>query len=98
MFSEILTGERIAVAAPWFNRVAGPLFMLLFVLMGVGPLLGWRRTGAKALRRQFTWPLTAALVSVPVLLLTSRNVFPVAGFQHLYICGGDDCARGLCAA
>jgi cytochrome c-type biogenesis protein CcmF len=81
MFSEILTGERIAVAAPWFNRVAGPLFMLLFVLMGVGPLLGWRRTGATALRRQFTWPAAAALVSVPVLLLTSRNVFPVAGFS-----------------
>jgi cytochrome c-type biogenesis protein CcmF len=81
MFSEILTGERIAVAAPWFNRVAGPLFMLLFVLMGVGPLLGWRRTGARALRRQFTWPAAAALASVPLLLLTSRNVFPVAGFS-----------------
>ncbi len=81
MFSEILTGERISVAAPWFNRVAGPLFLLLFVLMGVGPLLGWRRTGAKALRRQFTWPLAAALISVPLLLLTSRNVFPVAGFS-----------------
>ena len=61
MFSEILTGERIAVAAPWFNRVAGPLFLLLILLMGVGPLLGWRRTGMKALRSQFTWPFAAAL-------------------------------------
>ena len=49
--------------------------------MRVCPLLGWRRTGAKALRRQFTWPLAAALISVPLLLLTSRNVFPVAGFS-----------------
>jgi len=80
MFSEILTGERISVAAPWFNRVAGPLFLLLFVLMGVGPLLGWRRTGAKALRRQFTWPVAAALISIPFLLFTSRNIFPVIGF------------------
>lgn len=81
MFSEILTGERISVAAPWFNRVAGPLFLLLFVLMGVGPLLGWRRTGAQALRRQFTWPAAAALISIPFLLFTSRNVFPVVGFS-----------------
>ena len=81
MFSEILTGERIAVAAPWFNRVAGPLFLLLILLMGVGPLLGWRRTGMKALRSQFTWPFAAALGSVPVLLFTSRNVFPVVGFS-----------------
>ena len=81
MFSEILTGERISVAAPWFNRVAGPLFLLLFVLMGVGPLLGWRRTGATALRRQFSWPAAVALISIPFLLLTSRNVFPVVGFS-----------------
>lgn len=81
MFSEILTGDRIAVAAPWFNRVAGPLFLLLFVLMGIGPLLGWRRTSAGALRRQFTWPGLVALLSVPALLFTSRNPFPVAGLS-----------------
>ena len=81
MFSEILTGDRISVAAPWFNRVAGPLFLLLFVLMGVGPLLGWRRTGASALRHQFTWPLLAGLVSAPFFLFTSRNPFPVAGLS-----------------
>ena len=81
MFSEILTGERISVAAPWFNRVVGPLFLLLFILMGVGPLLGWRRTGATALRRQFSWPAAVALISFPFLLLTSRNVFPVVGFS-----------------
>ncbi len=81
MFSEILTGDRITVAAPWFNKVAGPLFLLLFVLMGVGPLLGWRRTGAAAFRRQFTWPGLAALLSAPCFLLTSRNPFPVAGLS-----------------
>ena len=81
MFSEILTGDRIAVAAPWFNLVAGPLFLLLFVLMGVGPLLGWRRTGMSALRRQFTWPGLVALISVPGFLFTSRNPFPVAGLS-----------------
>ena len=40
MFSEILTGDRISVAAPFFNKVNGPLFLLLLLLMGVGPLLG----------------------------------------------------------
>ena len=44
MFSEIVTGQRISVAAPWFNKVNGPLFLLLLLLMGIGPLLGWRRT------------------------------------------------------
>jgi cytochrome c-type biogenesis protein CcmF len=34
MFSEILTGDRISVAAPFFNKVNGPLFLLLLILMG----------------------------------------------------------------
>ena len=59
MFSEILTGDRISVAAPFFNKVNGPLFLLLVLLMGVGPLLGWRHTSAAAFRKQFTWPLVA---------------------------------------
>jgi cytochrome c-type biogenesis protein CcmF len=60
MFSEIITGQRISVAAPWFNKVTGPLFLLLFVMMGVGPLLGWRRTSVDMLRKQFTWPLVVS--------------------------------------
>ncbi len=62
MFSEIITGSRISVAAPFFNKVNGPLFLLLLLLMGIGPLLSWRRTSLEAARRQFTWPLAAAVV------------------------------------
>lgn len=83
MFSEILTGERISVAAPFFNKVNGPLFLLLFLLMGIGPLLGWRRTGAEALRRQFTWPLIAGIVAGAAALLLSPNPWPSVG---LFVC------------
>jgi cytochrome c-type biogenesis protein CcmF len=40
MFSEILTGERISVAAPFFNKVNGPLFLMLLLLMGRGAAAG----------------------------------------------------------
>lgn len=79
MFSELLTGDRIAVAAPFFNKVNGPLFLLLILLMGVGPLMGWRHTSAAAFRRQFTWPLVAAAVIAGVTLFFSRNVYPILG-------------------
>jgi cytochrome c-type biogenesis protein CcmF len=79
MFSEILTGERISVAAPFFNKVNGPLFLLLFLLMGIGPLMGWRRTSPAALRKQFTWPLISSLVFAAALTFFSRNVYPVVG-------------------
>ncbi|MFZ1754898.1 MAG: cytochrome c-type biogenesis CcmF C-terminal domain-containing protein, partial [Caldilineaceae bacterium] len=79
MFSEILTGERISVAAPFFNKVNGPLFLLLFLLMGIGPLLGWRRTGMEALRKQFTWPLIAGVAIGIIAVFLSPNPWPSVG-------------------
>ena len=79
MFSEILTGERISVAAPFFNKVNGPLFLILFLLMGIGPLLGWRRTGMKALRQQFVWPLVAGVAMGVIAAVLSTNPWPSVG-------------------
>jgi cytochrome c-type biogenesis protein CcmF len=84
MFSEILTGERISVAAPFFNKVNGPLFIILFLLMGVGPLLGWRRTGMEALRHQFTWPVIAGVAMGVIAIFFSTNPWPSIG---LAVCG-----------
>jgi cytochrome c-type biogenesis protein CcmF len=41
--------------------------------------MGWRHTSVAALRRQFTWPLVAALVVAGVTLIFSRNVYPILG-------------------
>jgi cytochrome c-type biogenesis protein CcmF len=79
MFSEILTGDRISVAAPFFNKVNGPLFLVLLLLMGVGPLLGWRHTSAAAFRKQFTWPLAAAAVVAVVVFVIARSLYPIIG-------------------
>jgi cytochrome c-type biogenesis protein CcmF len=84
MFSEIFTGEKISVAAPFFNKVNGPLFLMLFVLMGAGPLLGWRHTSTEALRRQFTWPLVGALLTAAAASFVNRNPYPIVG---LAVCG-----------
>jgi cytochrome c-type biogenesis protein CcmF len=43
LFVESITGEKLSVGAPYFNAVAGPLALLLAVLVGIGPLLSWRR-------------------------------------------------------
>src|SRR2546422_3163752 len=43
VFSEALTGNRIAVGPKFFNTMNGPLALLLLLLTGVGPLVAWRR-------------------------------------------------------
>lgn len=84
MFSEILTGDRISVAAPFFNKVNGPLFLLLLLLMGVAPLLGWRHTTLAAFRKQFTFPLIAGAIVGLLVFIFARSLYPVIG---LSICG-----------
>ena len=79
MFSEILTGDRISVAAPYFNKVNGPLFLMLLLLMGVGPLMGWRRTTLAAMRKQFLVPVGVAVLSGIVLAFFTPNLYPVLG-------------------
>lgn len=50
-------GRQVTVGTPYFNRVSGPLFWAMIVLMGIGPLIAWRRASADNLKRQFTAPL-----------------------------------------
>ena len=83
MFSELLTGQRISVAAPFFNKVNGPLFMLLVILMGVGPLMGWRHTSAASLRKQFVWPLITMVVVGVATYFIGNSVFASLGLAVL---------------
>jgi len=81
LISELGTGERVTVARPFYDQVNGPLFLALIVLMGIGPLIPWRRANLASLRRSLLWPVTAALVAVVALLLLGmRQPFALIGF------------------
>ncbi|MGH7462794.1 MAG: cytochrome c-type biogenesis CcmF C-terminal domain-containing protein, partial [Longimicrobiales bacterium] len=54
---------------PFFNRVNIPIWLLLLVLTAVGPLLAWRKTSLESLKRNFTWPLLAALGTAALLMV-----------------------------
>jgi cytochrome c-type biogenesis protein CcmF len=60
--SEWLYHETMILGPPFFNRWAAPLGLLLFVLMGLAPLLGWRKTSTKALKRAFVFPVAITIV------------------------------------
>jgi cytochrome c-type biogenesis protein CcmF len=81
LFVEAVSGERLSVGAPYFNLVAGPLALLLAVLVGIGPLLGWRRERRPVLKR-LTVP---ALLGVTALVITiivapGIGILPRLGF------------------
>jgi cytochrome c-type biogenesis protein CcmF len=75
VFSEAVTGNRIAVGPKFFYTLNGPLALLLLLLTGVGPLIAWRRSSPANLRRQFLWPVLAGLATaVLVVLLVGRDL------------------------
>ncbi|GMR12474.1 MAG: heme lyase CcmF/NrfE family subunit [Gemmatimonadota bacterium] len=74
LLSEGLTGEAIQVGAPFFNRVNLPMGMVLLALVGIGPVIAWRRASKRNLAKNFTIPL---LVGVTVV-----GVFAIRGSRH----------------
>jgi cytochrome c-type biogenesis protein CcmF len=68
--SEALTGERLTVGAPFFNRWMLPIGLILLFLTGVGPLLAWRKSTLTTFRHQFLWPILAGLLTAGILLAT----------------------------
>jgi len=71
--SELVQGNKVTVGAPFYNRVAIPVALLLLVLTAVGPLLAWRKTSLESLKRNFFWPTAAALtIALFVMLPPAR--------------------------
>lgn len=65
VISEAVTGEKISVDAPFFNRVNIPIGLFLIFLTGVGPLIAWRRSSIDSLKRNFLLPVIS-MVAVMV--------------------------------
>ncbi|GAC1351642.1 MAG: hypothetical protein NVSMB1_06610 [Polyangiales bacterium] len=59
LISETVTGEKVIVGPTFYSLWMIPLGLILFALMGIGPLLGWRKTSEAALRKAFRIPLMA---------------------------------------
>ncbi|HYQ77672.1 MAG TPA: cytochrome c-type biogenesis CcmF C-terminal domain-containing protein [Solirubrobacterales bacterium] len=62
LISELFTGEKASLAAPWFDRYTTPLAIGLVLFTGVGPLLAWRRVSWESAKRVFRVPLAVAAV------------------------------------
>jgi cytochrome c-type biogenesis protein CcmF len=81
LFAEAVSGEKLSVGAPYFNAVAGPLALILAVLVGIGPLLSWRHE-RRPVFKQLAVPamLGVAALVVTIILASDMHVLPRLGF------------------
>jgi cytochrome c-type biogenesis protein CcmF len=69
LLSEAVRGVKVSVGAPFFNQVNVPVFLSLIFLMGVGPLIAWRRASLENLRRNFLGPVLLGIAAAAVFRL-----------------------------
>ena len=81
LVSEAFSGFTVTVGEPFYNQVNGHLFLGLIFLMGVGPLLPWRRTGGRTFRRTLMKPVILAVaVLIALAIVGIRNPYALVAF------------------
>jgi cytochrome c-type biogenesis protein CcmF len=99
ILSEAVRGEKSHVSGPYYNFFLHIFGLPLLLLMGLGPLLAWRRTSLRALWQTFLWPAAASLVtggallaagagsSIPGLIAYTFSVFVIASIVVEFVRG-----------
>ncbi len=81
LISELITGQKVTVGPPFYNRAVAPLFATLMLLMGVAPLSAWGHSTLKTLGRSIWKPaLGAAVVTILLFFFYTRLLIALVGF------------------
>jgi cytochrome c-type biogenesis protein CcmF len=81
LVAEAVADQKVSVGPPYFKQVAGPLLGALILMMGIGPLMPWRRASRDHLLNNFLVPVLTAVGGLTVLaVLGVRDPFAVLGF------------------
>ena len=81
IITEAINGTKVTVGPPFYNQVAVPQLVVLVFLMGVAPLLAWRKANAQSLGRMSLIPFVASVLVVIALIVTgTRQLIPLVLF------------------
>jgi cytochrome c-type biogenesis protein CcmF len=81
LFAEAVSGDKLSVGPPYFNATAGPLTLVLVIIMALGPVSRWRRDELKAVIRRVALPVfvTALALLAMVLFAPRINILSFLG-------------------
>ena len=68
LLTEAVGSVRETVSTPFYVFFVVAFGIPLLFLMGVGPLIAWRRASLRQLRRSFLWPVAAGLIAGGVMI------------------------------
>jgi cytochrome c-type biogenesis protein CcmF len=78
---QAMTQQQVNVGAPYFNTVAVPVGLALLFLMGVAPVLSWRKVNATVLWQRLAIPVWVGVLTVVICVgFGLRGLAPLIGF------------------
>ncbi len=84
LLSEAVRGEASVVAGPYYNFFLRVFGLPLLLLMGVAPLVAWRRASLRSLGGSFAWPAGIAAATAIVLLLLGAGSSPAGLLAYTF--------------
>jgi cytochrome c-type biogenesis protein CcmF len=69
ILTQLYNGEARTIGRPYYDFFLRAFGLPLLLLMGIGPLIAWRRTTFRALLRTLRWPVGVGLVAGTALIL-----------------------------
>ncbi|MCY3866186.1 MAG: cytochrome c biogenesis protein CcsA [Chloroflexi bacterium] len=79
--SELLLGKEVTIGAATFEFYVVPLFIAMYVLMGVAPLSAWGATSLRRLGSALRPPLALTVLSIAAIALGGTSI-AVAAFGY----------------
>ncbi len=86
--SEATRGTKATVTAAYFDKINVPIGLALLILMGICPLISWRRASVSNFKRNFIIPTVISLTGTAGLLLYGlREFYPIVSYTFCIFVG-----------
>ncbi|MFN8375097.1 MAG: cytochrome c-type biogenesis CcmF C-terminal domain-containing protein [Anaerolineae bacterium] len=88
IISELVMNTDITLGADYFNRVTPPLFIALYILMGIAPLSAWGFTSPRRMGQTLVIPAILTIASLAVFFVTgTREGYALFGYGIVLLAG-----------
>ena len=71
--AELFAGTDITIGTEYFQQATPPLFIIMYILMGVAPLSAWGAISINRLARALMIPLAVTIIALVIIFLTGTT-------------------------
>ncbi|VBB68607.1 Cytochrome c heme lyase subunit CcmF [invertebrate metagenome] len=80
LFADIFGIGQLSVGAPFFNQTVAPLWLLLLIVMSIGPLLAWKQGSVGNVLLHQLWPaVILAVITASVIAAKGTSIATAGG-------------------